>query len=193
MPDSVITPWGYSVDALPPIVDADTLDKLCPGLSSSYDTKSAVLEAVSAAVRNYCGWHVSPSLECTFTGSGEGDLLMLPSMRVTAITSLTVGGVAVTDYQWTGAGMVRLNSGLFPDAWRSVVCVYTAGTEDAAVMQIVAQIAANHLAAAPGVASERAGDVSITYNSTGSGITGGISLLPRDYALLFPYVLHRAW
>lgn len=193
MTESIITPWGYSVEELPPIVDVDTFNKLCPGLSSSSDTKSKVLDAVSAAVRNYCGWHVSPSLECTFVGNGEGDLLMLPGMRITEVSSLAINGASVTDYQWTGAGMVRLNSGLFPDVWRSVECVYTAGTEDAAVLQIVAQIAANHLAAAPGVASERAGDVSITFNSTGSGITGGVSLLPRDYALLFPYVLKRAW
>ena len=88
--------------------------------------------------------------------------------------------------------MVRLKSSAFPDEWRSVVCVYTAGFDAGSIGQVVAQIASNALAAAPGVANERAGNVSITYNQTGSGITGGVSLLPRDYAILAPYRLVRA-
>ena len=58
---------------------------------------------------------------------------------------------------------------------------------------IVAQIASNALAAAPGIAEEHAGGVGATYNKTGDGITGGVSLLARDKELLSPYVLSGAW
>lgn len=193
MADPVVTPWSYTVDTLPSMITVEEFRKLCPGMSSTDTEIQAALDTVSAAVRDWCGWHVSPSLECTYTGEGEGRLLVLPAMGMTAVTSLEIAGVAVDAYEWTAAGMVRLTSGVFPDSWRSVECVYTAGFTAGAIGQVVAQIASNALAAAPGVANERAGYVSITYNQTGAGITGGVSLLPRDYAILAPYKLVRAW
>ena len=187
------TPWGYDVDALPPLLTLAEFKALCPGFSSTDMQIQSTLDDVSAAIRDWCGWHVSPTLECTFTGEGEGRLLVLPAMGVTAVSSLTISGEALTGYEWTAAGMVRLKTSAFPDVWRSVECVYTAGFTAGAIGQVVAQIASNALAAAPGVASERAGNVSINYNQTGAGITGGVSLLPRDYDLLAPYKLARAW
>lgn len=186
------TPWGYSVDDLEPMLSVDDYRDLHPNLASNDTQIQAVLDAVSAAIRDYCGWHVAPNLQCEFVGNGEGRLLMLPAMGVTAVSSLEIGGEPVTDYEWTAAGMVRLKSCVFPDAWRSVTCTYDAGFDAAVVCQVVDQIASNALFAAPGVANERAGNVSITYNQTGAGITGGISLLPRDYAVLAPYKLARA-
>ena len=88
--------------------------------------------------------------------------------------------------------MLRYAAG-FPDVFRSVECTYTAGFSLDAISQVVVQIASNALTAAPGVVSEKVGDVSVTYNQTGVGVTGGISLLPRDYELLAPYKLARAW
>lgn len=189
---TVETPWGYTVEELEPVISVADFKALCPGLSSTDAQIEAVLNAVSYAVRDYCGWHVSPVLECSFVGSGEGRLLVLPSMGVSSVDSLTVGGVAVNDYEWLGSGLVRLTCGYFPDSWRSVTCVYNAGFVSGAIAQVVSQIAANALVAAPGVANERAGNVSITYNQTGSGITGGVSLLQRDKESLAPYVLARA-
>lgn len=191
---AVQTPWGYTVEGgmLEPVIDVAYFRSLCPGLSSDDATVYAVLDAVSSAIRDYCGWHVAPNLRCTFTGEGEGRLLMLPAMGVTGIDSLSISGDDVSGYEWTAAGMVRLVASTFPDAWRSVVCAYDAGFDVGAIGQVVAQIAANALVAAPGVASERAGNVSINYNQTGAGITGGVSLLPRDYELLAPYKLARA-
>lgn len=194
---AVQTPWGYSIEvesgsSIPSIISVADFKLLCPGLSSTDNEIQAVLNSVSSAVRDWCGWHVAPSLTCTLVGDGEGRLLVLPSMGVTSVTSLEVNGSAETNFEWSAAGMVRLKHSVFPDSWRSVECVYTAGFDSGAIGQAVAQIAANSLAAAPGVANERAGNVSITYNQTGSGITGGVSLLPRDYAILAPYKLARA-
>lgn len=190
---AIQTPWGYTVESLDSMISTDEFRDLCPGMSATDDQVQAVLDAVSAAIRDHCGWHVAPSLECAYTGNGEGRLMMLPAMGVTEVESLEVCGAPIEDYEWTAAGMVRLKSCAFPDVWRSVVCEYTAGFGAGAIGQVVAQIASNALAAAPGVSSERAGNVSITYNQTGTGITGGVSLMPRDLALLAPYRLARAW
>lgn len=185
------TPWDYTVEELPPILSVADFKSLYPTMSSTDDEIESVLCATSQAIRDYCGWHVSPELECTFTGDGEGSILVLPAMGVTEVESLTINGVD-TPCEFRSSGLVRIN-GRFPDAWRSVECTYTAGFPADSLAQVVGQIAANALVAAPGVANERAGNVSITYNMTGNGITGGVSLLPRDYALLAPYKLARAW
>ena len=190
---AVQTQWHYSVDDLPPIMDVEEFRAINPDFSATDEQLRAVLEAVSASIRAYCGWHVAPVIDCTYTGRGEGRLLMLPAMGVHGVESLTVGGVESTDYSWDDYGMVMLNSGTFPRAFRSTVCTYSAGIESAELAQVVSQIVSNALVAAPGVSSESAGNVSISYNKTGDGITGGVTLLPRDMALLAPYKLVRAW
>jgi len=185
---------AYS-DTLSPIISVAEFRVLCPGLSATDEQITQVLESVSASIRAYCGWHVSPSIECTYTGNGEpyGVLMMLPAMAVSDVDSLTIEGASVDAFEWHDDGMVRLTEGVFPDSWRSVVCVYTAGYDSSELAHIVAQIASNAIVAAPGVAGERVGDVSVTYNQTGAGITGGVSLLARDKEQLAPYKLVRAW
>lgn len=163
-----------------------------PEFSATDDQIAVVLDAVSGAIRAYCGWHVSPILECTYTGRGDGRLLMLPAMGVQSVDSLTVNGATVDEYAWDDYGMIELSNGCFPRVFRSAECVYTAGIESPELAQIVAQIASNALVAAPGVSAESAGNVSISYNKTGDGITGGVSLLERDYALLASYKLAKA-
>ena len=61
--------------------------------------------------------------------------------------------------------------------------------ESDVLAELVAQIASNALVAAPGIAEEHAGSVGATYNKTGDGITGGVSLLARDKELLTHYRL----
>ncbi len=58
---------------------------------------------------------------------------------------------------------------------------------------VVAQIAANALAAPAGVRAEQAGDVSVTYNTTASGVSGGVRLLDSDLAMLAPYAIDGLW
>ena len=190
------TPWDYEITNinLPPIIDAIEFDAITGGvMSSTTEQVTKKLEGVSSAIRDYCGWHVSPIRTCVYIGNGEGRLLVLPAMLVTAIDYVKIDGVSV-EFEWQSNGLVRLKQGRFPDSWRSVECRYSAGVDSSSVLgEIVAQIAGNALAAAPGIVEEHAGSVGATYNKTGDGITGGVSLLARDKALLAPYKLVRAW
>lgn len=190
----MLTNWGYEVKGkMPPIIDESQFDKLTGGvMSATSEQKTAMLDAVSAAIRDYCGWHVGPALECDWVGEGEGRLLVLPALNVTQIKSLEVNGESV-DFEYKTQGLVRLKAGAFPDSWQSVRCSYKAGYTVETLGEIVAQITSNALVAAPGIAEEHAGSVGATYNRTGDGITGGVSILPRDLALLTPYKLVRAW
>lgn len=195
---AVVTPWGYTLEAdeIPPLLDAETFAAMTGGAFDASDGRVApILAGVSAAVRNFCCWHVAPSLACTCETEGPGCAIMLPSKALSDVARVEVLGeeLGADGYEWRADGMLRRTGGLWwPVAWRSVAVAYTAGYDLAAtpdLAAIVCQVASNALAAAPGVRSEQAGGVSIEYNATGSGVTGGIALLGRDMAMLAPYRL----
>lgn len=194
-----MTRWGYEVvlgegaAGLPPIIDVATFDTLTGGvMSATPDQKLAVLGAASQAVRDWCGWHVAPVLQCEWTGQGEGRQMLLPCLSVRSVTSIAMDGAELAEdaYEWRPSGVVRLTRGCFPRRWRSVEAAYYAGVDaTGALGAAVAQIASNALAAAPGVRSERIGTASLEYNQTASGVSGGVRLLPSDLDLLAPYRL----
>jgi len=196
---SVTTPWGYTVtvaDAattLPAILSTADFSALTGGaFSSSPDRIEAVIMAATHAVRVFCGWHVAPSLVCEWVGDGDIGYVELPCMAVSGITSVSVEGTVLdpSAYEWRMSGLVRFPLIRLPDKWRSVDVCFTAGIGSMSdIANVICQIVANDLAAAPGLASERAGEVQATYNKTADGVSGGISLLDRDKELLAPYRL----
>ena len=199
---NILTPWGYdivvddldSTDGIPPIISPEEFEKITGGAySGTQDSVKLTLAAVSSAVRDYCGWHISPALKCEYKTEEADRLLWLPSMFVKSIDSISYKGAPldVSGIEWRRSGVVRIADAQTNQKWGDYTIDYTAGIDNgaAALKQIVAQIAVNALAAAPGIRSESAGQVSVTYNTTGDGITGGISLLDRDKMLLQPYRL----
>ena len=183
------TPWFYSVSELPPLITVDEFNRITGGVMSATSSQlEAKIAGVSAAIRDWCGWHVSPVLDCSITTESEGNLLVLPVMFLREIDRFEVQRSAC-EVQFKSNGLVRLAHGFFPDAWASIECDFKAGVESAVLAEIVAQIASNALVAAPGIAEEHAGSVGATYNKTGDGITGGVSLLARDKELLMHYRL----
>lgn len=192
------TNWGYDIDAdeLPPLIDAASFVAMNGAAFAITDDRiEATIASVSAAVRNACGWHIAPSLPCSCDTHAEGRAFSLPAMGVSSVDAIEVHGEAIDadTYEWRRDGMVRrVPPFRWPHAWRSIHVEFTAGydaTASADLAAVVSQIAANQLAAAPGVRREQAGGVSIDYNSNGSGGAGGVSLLDRDIALLAPYML----
>lgn len=190
-----MTRWGYSVglsgsDAkLPPIIDEDRFSIITDGVLSSEPYRiRMVLDGVSQAVRDWCGWHVAPVLDCKWVGQGEGGLLLLPCAAVRSVSSLKISGAPQEVFEWLPSGLVRLKGTSFPNAWRSVECDFAAGNDAAdSIGMVVAQIAANQLAATAGIRGERIGSASIDYNQTEDGVSGGVRLLSSDLKLLAPY------
>lgn len=192
-----MTRWGYSVeledgaDTLPPIITAAQFNAITGGvMSSTTERIEAVLDGVSQAIRDYCGWHVAPILSCNYIGNGTGRTMVLPATDVRSVEAVALEGedLDATAYEWIQTGLLWLKFRRFPDAWRSVDVTFTAGNDSVgALAMAAAQIAANALAGTAGVREEHAGAVGITYNQTASGVSGGVRLLESDLALLTPY------
>ncbi|MBR2835915.1 MAG: hypothetical protein IKE43_09460 [Coriobacteriales bacterium] len=188
------TNWGYTAicewPELPPLLRVDEFLTIS-GLeySSSMERIAQVIAGVSQAVRDWCGWHVAPALDCVFVASPDGHFVELPCMGVVDVESVTKNDTELA-YEWRGEGLVRLVRPEF--GWRSVTVRYRAGyTDSSALAMAVAQIVENKLVAAPGVREEHAGQVGISYNQTASGVSGGVRLLESDYALLQAYRIPR--
>lgn len=190
--------YGYRLadcGPLPSIITPSQFAAITGGrMSSTTEQVQAMLDAVSAAVRAYCGWHIAPELECEWTGEAPNGYASLPVMGVEAIEAVTVNGEEIPEgrYEWSASGELRLCGCICAQRWRSLTVRFIAGYEDAsAIGAVVAQIAANAMAAAPGVREEHAGSVGISYNQTASGVSGGVALLDRDRLLLDPWRIAR--
>lgn len=183
------TPWGYRVDgALPPLMSVEEFTIATGGaLMADPARLEWALQAASAVVRDFCGWHVAPLVECSADLTQTGRLVKLPTMAVEVINSVTVNGEEAA-YEWVESGLLRLSSHMCGRSWRGVHVEWAAGVDMAgALATVVSQLASNALAAAPGVREEHAGQVGISYNQTGNGVSGGVRLLESDKAILDAY------
>lgn len=202
MADTIIqTQWGYDIyladgETIPAIVSPEQIATASGGRISADDTRlPAVCAAVSAAVRDYCGWHVAPNLHCELMTQVDTRVVMLPAKFVSAIDDIEVSEehLAASDYEWKRSGAVRLSR--CPAArgrWQAYRIEYDAGLDSSitSLGQIAAQIALNNLMAAPGIRNESVGQVSVSYSQMTEGVSGGVQLLERDKAMLAPYRIH---
>jgi len=184
----MITAWGYEIDGnLPPLLDVEAFDSMTGG---KYDGVSAeqALSAASQAVRNYCGWHVSPILECTANPMPTRGMLRLPSNCVVDVESVTEHGVDVP-FEWLRLGLVRrTDCNPWSRSWGAIEVNYTAGLCCDAVPDLaeaVRSIAEGVLAVSAGVASESADGVSISYSANASSVAS--ALTDQFKAALAPY------
>ncbi|WP_396902458.1 hypothetical protein [Mycolicibacterium sp.] len=95
-------------------------------------------EADLAAVRRYCGWHVSPVIEgdiVTLDGPGSA-LLVLPTLRMSALTKVVENDVELdlSTLAWSRRGLVRKKSGaLWSCEYGAITVTFTHGfTEEEA-------------------------------------------------------------
>lgn len=87
----------------------------------------AVTNAAAQSVRTECGWHIAPSTKQTIAvRTGGADAILLPSLHVTAVTSVTDrNGTSVDGWDVWSNGILERPGG-FPDA---VQITFTHGFE----------------------------------------------------------------
>lgn len=204
-----LTPWGYVIDAetLPDLITTADFSNYTNNKFGTTDTRIAVnIASASASVRNYCGWHISPSLTCGMlynvhdlrdAFSGPDLIIQLPATYVSGVSKVVLGAVWDSDAEdWRGEVITdaeRLDWGMGngllkvydvgPLDRRSRVFVkYTAGlpsTGISALKELTTSRVVNALTNPYGVSSEAAGGVSVSYSSQWTGRASSSSL-PDD-------------
>lgn len=198
----MLTAWGYEIDesGIPPLLSVEAFDDMTGGRYAGDLHAAAALTAASQAIRNACGWHIAPSLQCTFTAQRIGDadgrasrLFALPANAVTAVASVTEEGVLLDagEYDWARDGLMRRACfKCWPTRWNAVEVSYTAGYDTEAVPDLaeaVRAIAEGVLVVTVGVTSESADGVQMSYSSSASSIAA--ALTDQQRAALAPYRL----
>jgi len=197
----MLTAWGYEIDGtqLPPLLTVEAFNEMTGGKYAGDLRAASALSAASQAVRNACGWHIAPSLECTATPLHvQPRQVALPANAVTAIASVTENGVELTDgeYEWLRNGLVRRACfRCWPMNWNAVTIVYTAGYDADAVPDLVEAVRAIAegviaIGGTAGVRSESADGVTVSYSDNASSIAA--ALTEQQRAALAPYRLVMA-
>ena len=190
------TPWGYAIDedAMPAIIDRYAFDELTGGRWAGDCRVQPSIDAVSSAVRDFCGWHVGPSCDCTMTLDGEPGDIWLPVAHLSAVSSVEVDGAEVEVAGFNRRGRIRLAQ---PAACGlgNVTVSFTAGLPTASLGALVSSlkdaVVAQVALTSYGISQETAGDVSISYS--GSALSAQGMALPMSVrSALAPYRVVRA-
>lgn len=185
------TAWGYEVSGnLEPIISVETFNARTDNKYSSSQRVEAALKAASQAVRNCCGWHVSPSLDCKAHPVGGSVIARLPAAYISDIKSVKEEGETLADseYEWREDGLLKRSEKRWTDKWNGIEVEYKAGYDANAVPDLaeaVCAIAAGVLSVASGVTSESADGVTISYSASASSIAAALTSQQRS--ALEPY------
>lgn len=202
---SLLTNWGYSLaeaDSLPDFLTDEEFDAYTAG---KYDGDARIapnIKSASQAIRNYCGWHLYPSLACQaklvlndkrVTVVGCDLLIQLPARFISGVTSVTIGGEEYTAFSFETNGTLRIydiHTAL--RRYSEIVVTYTAGLPEglmSSVKELAAHRVTHAVSSSYGVTSEAAGGVSITYNASWAGNTRSTALPDDNKEVLIPYRL----
>lgn len=154
-------------------------------------TEADRLEQAEGVVRGFCGWHIAPSrTETVLLRSRSGNTLLLPSLHVTAVSTVQDDSTALVvedDYTWSPAGVLT-RLGYWGD--NTIVAVgMTHGYEEVppevtGVVQAIAQRAVSN----PGSAiRSQAGPFSEAYSQTGANQSIPLTLLDAEKDILRRY------
>ncbi|WP_340494761.1 hypothetical protein [Bifidobacterium mongoliense] len=143
------------------------------------------IHAAQAAIRRYCGWHVTPNVRLTgVINSRGGTVLRLPARHVTAVNTLTSRDGTPLVYAYDPeSGLVELLNGSLPIGIAAVSYDIAAGYDNCPDVQGVLVNAARRAAAAPAgmVTSQSANGAAASYDV--------VTLMKDEYAKLDRYRL----
>lgn len=191
----LLTNWGYTIENTASLPDLMTVAEFNALTGNKFvnDTRvSSLLASAQMTVRNFCGWHLYPSLPCKFEADSinVSRCVQLPSRFVSGVESLTLNGEAVLDYHVKTNGLVFLDGSVLGKSWNDVVVKFNSGLGDSqmgALKEILAGRIANALTNSYGVQSESAGGVSITYSLNWASHASAASITDPLIAALAPY------
>lgn len=200
---SLLTTWGYTltgVDSLDNLLTVEDFDVFTDRkYSNNYAKVSAEISAACAAIRNYVGWHLGPSLDCelntTFLDQravkvGGDILIQLPARYVSEVTSVEVNGTECDAYVLDPSGLLRVIGVCPASRYAPIKVTYTAGLPEALlapIKELIAHRVTHSVAVPSGITSEASGGVSVTYNATWINNSRATALAGDNKELLIPY------
>lgn len=211
----ILTNWGYKLidsNSLVGLLSVDEFNTFTADKFSGDERIQPSLSSASNAVRNYCGWHVAPSLNCEIARPlhdysfikvrGCDMIVQLPARYVSAVSAVIIGADWDEGTQsWSGTscrysfdvnGLLTIYDA-FPGQYdRSSLLVirYTAGLPDSltdALKELIASQITHGLSNTYGINSETSGGVSVTYSQNWMSSARANVLTDTTKEILQPY------
>lgn len=158
------------------------------------DTADLLLAVASGLIRAHVGWSISEESGVTHVTQGDGgNLIWLPTKRLTGVTSVEVDGepLAGDAYRWTSTGRLRRVAGRWPCLEQSVEVVFTHGHDPVPDdVRGVCLALAGRLHSNPEGLRSWSVDGLMETNATGAET--GLVLTEIEKRALDPYLLVRA-
>ncbi len=157
----------------------------------SPDAARSALDAATDLIRDYCGWHIAPSVTETLTLDGNtAGVLAIPTLKLTSVVSVTIDGTLHDPavYEWSQSGYLRLYGG---HRLRSVAVAVVHGfpVVPEVVKSVCLTVAARALASPEGFIREQFGSAGQTPTQTSPGAAGGIALMSHEMRTLARYTI----
>lgn len=198
-PATVVTPEP-PVLALPPLATGQQYTDL-----TGQPAPPGLLGQASAAVRRYCGWHISPVIDEQLIVDGSGGrALGLPTLRLLDVLSVYEPGavvvsnpplpeeqVSLADLDWSVSGWLSRVTP-WTDRERGVWVTARHGFEPVEVPDLAAVVcivAARAAANPQGANAVTIGGVSVQFPTDPSGSGGGLTLSGGQLTILESYRL----
>lgn len=169
---------------------------------TSQTVPDLTLQLASGVVQAYCGWNIAQETVTANVDSDGSSVLLLPSLYLTAVTTLTLNGTAPdgsawptlaegTDWDWQQNGVLTWlrDACGWPAGGQRVNVTYTSGyaTVPDGVQMIVASVA-QRLAAGSVIQSHLQNIGGISQNVTyGQSVTAGAGVTAYEAAVLDRY------
>lgn len=202
----LITNWGYTLveaDELPMLITEEEFDALTDKRFSSDIRVESTIAAVSASIRNFCGWHLATNqlCECELNAldgrlirANSDVIVQLPTKYLTEVIRVEINGngIETKDFTFKTSGNLRLF-----DCWGigkrdTIKVTYRSGLPTGSirgVQELIANRVSRALSQSYGVQSESSGGVSITYNASFVAGQGAGALVDDNREVLIPYKL----
>ena len=176
------TRWGYDIDAdrVEDVLSIDDFNTITADKFKGDIRLAQAVKSASEAVRNFCGWHVCPSMPCIFESrlvdkrfalNGRDLMIQLPARQIEEVSVVKLNDVEYTDFCIEASGMIRVFDVNSFNRKDKIHVEYVAGTSDDLVKEIASSMMIHELNNSYGVQSETTGSVSISYNA--SWVNGG--------------------
>lgn len=205
------TIWGYNLTTATSLPDFLSVLEFATFTANKFAGDVRIepnIKSATNAIRNYCGWHIYPNLECEMVYRafdlrdsfiGPDLLIQLPSTYVTGVKSVLLNakkegefwiGDNTTDFDLDRSGLLRIYSVSGIDRRSKIRIAFDSGL-DASQMDAIKELTAHRVTHAVsssyGVMSESAGGVSVSYSAVWAGNTRSTALPDDNKEVLSTY------
>lgn len=204
----IMTNWGYTLldaESMPDILTQEEFNSMTANKYALDSRVQSTIKSVTAAIRNYCGWHIAGSQRCELvlnaqdlqiTRKYSDVIIQLPFKYISNVEKVLFNATKEDD-TWTGDeyeysfaynGKLAVYDANIDSRKSTIVIIATVGlsfTDD--IKSIICNKVAHVLSGTYGVQSETAGGLSISYSTSFVNGAKANALMTDDKEILNAY------